>query len=162
MKVYKDIFSGDELLSDAFEVKTVDDIVYEVETKMVTVGNDGANIPGEEGEVDDPTDVKVLNIVGAHRLVETNFDKKQFMIYIKGYMKRISDNLEANNPARKPIFMAAAANYVKGVLANFSEYGFYTGETMDPEAAVALTIYRGEAATPNFIFFKDGLVEEKY
>ncbi len=128
----------------------------------MTLSNDGANIPGEEGEVDDPANVQVNNVVHSARLQKTEFTKKQYMIYIKGYMKRVLDHLKANKPERAAVFQSAAANYIKGVLAKFEDYEFYSGESCDFEAAIVLAIYRGEALTPTFIFFKDGLVEEKY
>ena len=34
MKVYLDIFTGDELCSDAYPTKVVDDVYYEVEGKV--------------------------------------------------------------------------------------------------------------------------------
>lgn len=48
------------------------------------------------------------------------------------------------------------------VLKNFNEYRFYTGERMDPEGMVILQGYREDQITPYFIFFKDGLEEEKF
>ena len=33
--IYKDIVTGDELLTDAFDVNTVDDFFYEVDGKMI-------------------------------------------------------------------------------------------------------------------------------
>ena len=34
MKVYLDIFTGDELCSDSYPMKVVDDVYYEVEGKV--------------------------------------------------------------------------------------------------------------------------------
>lgn len=163
MKVFKDIFSGDELLSDAFNMTVVDDVVFEIETRYIVQGSSFAGVPeGEEGELDDPSEEKVINIVASSKLQTTSFDKKQFMSYIKMYIGKIVAHLEANNAARVPAFKAGAQNFVKKVLGNFDEYTFWTGESMDPEGAVALSCYVGEAATPRFYFFKDGLLEEKY
>ena len=38
MIIYKDIFSNDELLSDAYDAKLVDDVIYEADCAMVNVG----------------------------------------------------------------------------------------------------------------------------
>jgi len=34
MKLFLDVFTGDELCSDAYPIKTVDDVYYEVEGKV--------------------------------------------------------------------------------------------------------------------------------
>ena len=50
----KDIVSGDEIISDSWKLIDIDDVVYEVDCKMVTQGaeniNIGANPSAEEGE----------------------------------------------------------------------------------------------------------------
>ena len=38
---------------------------------------------------------------------------------------------------------------------------FYTGESMNPDGMVALLNYREDGVTPYFVFWKDGLKEEK-
>ena len=43
MLLYRDVISGDEMFSDAFPIKEVDDIAFEVDCKMITV---------KEGDVD--------------------------------------------------------------------------------------------------------------
>eukprot|EP01112_Ceratiomyxa_fruticulosa_P011505 TRINITY_DN3122_c0_g1_i2.p1 TRINITY_DN3122_c0_g1~~TRINITY_DN3122_c0_g1_i2.p1 ORF type:complete len:104 (-),score=17.65 TRINITY_DN3122_c0_g1_i2:317-628(-) len=79
MKIYKDIFTGDEMLSDTFKVTEVfGGTIYEVETKMVTKSNSanydiGANASEEEADegVDDGQSYSVNNLVDAHQLSET-------------------------------------------------------------------------------------------
>merc|ERR1712122_375081 len=53
MKIFKDVFSGDELFSDTYPMKLVDDCLYEVYGKHVQrkIGDDfdiGANASAEE------------------------------------------------------------------------------------------------------------------
>ena len=43
MLLFSDVLTGDELFSDAYDVKEVDDIVYEVDAKLITI---------KEGNVD--------------------------------------------------------------------------------------------------------------
>jgi hypothetical protein len=38
MKLFSDVVTGDELFSDAYDIKEIDDIVYEVDAKMITLG----------------------------------------------------------------------------------------------------------------------------
>lgn len=51
--------------------------------------------------------------------------------------------------------------FAKFALKNFDNFRFYVGEKMDYEAMVVLGGYRDDQ-TPYFIFFKDGVREEKY
>jgi len=167
MIIYKDALSAqkDELLSDVYEAKVVDDIVLEVQAKMVQVSDDvnidiGANASAEEENEEYSSSVRTVNnIVDSFRLQETSFDKKSYMTYIKGYMKNMSTYLEKKNPERVADFQKAAQNYVKKILGNITDYQFYTGESMDPDGMVVLCIWRDDQ--PIMIYFKDGFDEMK-
>ncbi|KAJ2148301.1 Translationally-controlled tumor protein [Coemansia sp. RSA 564] len=166
MQLYKDILTGDELFTDAFEVKDVGG-AYEVDCKMVTLSNNGeidigGNPSAEEAEeqLEDGSET-VNNVVHAGRLQETQFDKKSYMIYIKGYMKAIKAKLQETKPESVAEFEKNAATLVKKIIGDIKNYEFYTGESMDPDGMVALLNYREDGVTPYFTFFKDGLIEEK-
>ena len=53
-------------------------------------------------------------------------------------------------------------SWAKNTLTTFDDYRWYTGESMNPDAMVILSGYREDQITPFFVFFKDGLVEEKF
>ncbi|KAJ3268612.1 Translationally-controlled tumor protein [Terramyces sp. JEL0728] len=167
MIIYKDIISGDEMASDAFEIREIDDIAIEIDCKNITVmpGADvdiGANASAEEQEeqLEDGA-VTVNNVVYTFRLSETSFDKKSYMSYIKGYMKTIKAHLQEHNPDRVATFEANAPAFVKKILGNIKDYEFFVGESMDPEGAVGLLNYREDGITPYITYFKDGLKTEK-
>lgn len=53
---------------------------------------------------------------------------------------------------------------MKEILARFKDLQFFTGESMDCEGMIAMAEYReinGES-TPIIMFFKHGLIEEKF
>ncbi|KIK68107.1 hypothetical protein GYMLUDRAFT_256893 [Collybiopsis luxurians FD-317 M1] len=167
MLLYSDIVTGDEMFSDAFPLKVVDDIVYEVDCSMITIkpGADvdiGANPSAEEAEetLEEGT-VQINNVVHSFRLQSTTFDKKSFLTYLKGYMKAVKTHLGESNPERVEKFEKGAAAYAKKIVANFKDYEFYTGESMNPDGMVALLNYREDGVTPYFTFWKDGLKEIK-
>jgi len=171
MLIYKDIFSDDELFSDSYPMKLVDDLYYEVEGKNVSLSNDidealiGGNKAAEGGEEEEGVDASVvtgINIVLTHKLVETGFSKDAFKDWLKSYMKELKLKVEAKDANRVKPFMAGMQTWAKGVLSNFDEYRFYLSEHMSPEGMVILQGYREDQTTPYFIFFKDGLVEEKF
>jgi hypothetical protein len=171
MIIYKDIFhESDELLSDTYKIKIVDDIILEVDGKTITCkpgdtsGVDiGGNASAEGGgdDVEDADTVTGCNIVLAHRLSATGFDKKGWTVYIKDYMKRILKKLEESDPDRAKVFKANAPGVVKKILGSFKDWEMFTGESMDPEGSLVYMNYREDGMTPYLWFFKDGLLEEK-
>ncbi|CCE90806.1 Tma19p TDEL_0B06770 [Torulaspora delbrueckii] len=166
MKIYKDIFSNDELLSDAYDLKEVDGVIYEADCAMVKVGGDnidiGANPSAEDGgdDVEDGSEV-VNNVVHSFRLQQTAFDKKSFLGYIKGYMKAVKAKLQESNPDAIPTFEKGAQAYVKKVIGSFKDWEFFTGESMDPDAMVIMLNYREDGVTPFVAIWKHGVDEEK-
>jgi len=168
MIIYKDILTGDEMISDSYDLKEVDGIVYEADCAMITEGavevNIGANASAEETEEDlDDTVVKVNNIVHSFRLQSTSFDKKTYLAYLKGYMKAVKNALqEAGKDETVKAFESGAQKYVKEkLLPNFKDFEFYTGESMNPDGMVALLNYREDGVTPYIIVWKHGVKEEK-
>ncbi|KAI9598836.1 translationally controlled tumor-associated [Syncephalis fuscata] len=164
MLLYEDIISGDEMFSDAFPMKEIDDIVYEVDCAMMAVGGDGdidigANPSAEEApeELEASNVETVNNVIHSFRLQSTSFDKKSFLTYLKSYMKAIKTKLQESNPDRVDEFASKAQDFAKKLIGNFKDYEFYTGESMNPEGMVALLNYREDGVTPYFTFFKDGL-----
>ncbi|KAL6080602.1 Translationally-controlled tumor protein [Balamuthia mandrillaris] len=164
MKIYKDIFSEDELSSDSFPLTLEDDVVYKIETKLITKTEDGYDMAGDGAgeETYDSTSTTVNNLVDAHRLVETSFTKASYMTYIKGYMRKLKTHLEQNAPDRVQPFMKGAQEFIKKVVGDFSEYQFFTGESMNPDGMVVLMRYSEDGQTPFVYIFKDGCREEKY
>lgn len=163
MLLYADILTGDEVVSDAFPMKLVDDIVYEVDCALIIVKegevNIGANPSAEEQEEGLEDGAKqVNNVVHSHRLQQTSFDKKGYLAYLKGYMKAVKAKLPEGRVAD---FEKGAAAYAKKIVANFKDFEFYTGESMNPDGLVLLLNYREDGITPYFTIWKDGLKEVK-
>ena len=48
-------------------------------------------------------------------------------------MKKIKGYLQENNPDKVEEFEKGAQAYAKKIVANFKDYEFYTGESMDVE-----------------------------
>lgn len=73
-------------------------------------------------EVADPNAEKVNNIIDAFQYKETTFGKADFQTWIKSYMKKIKDYLEANNKERVDGFMQGAKEMVGFVLKRFDDF----------------------------------------
>merc|ERR1712093_597137 len=146
MLLFTDVVTKDELLTDAYDPKEVDGVVYEVDCAMITI-KDGAQ--------------QVINAVHTFRLQSTSFDKKTYLTYLKGYMKAVKTYLQENKPDQVEAFEKGAQAFAKKIVGNFKDYEFYTGESMDPDGMVVLLTYREDGTTPYLIYWKHGLKEEK-
>ncbi|KAK6332204.1 hypothetical protein TWF718_002731 [Orbilia javanica] len=163
----QDILTEDEIFSDAYDFKEIDDIAYEVDCKLITIkaGADvdiGANASAEEAEdtLEDGM-ITVNDVVYSFRLQSTTFDKKSYLTYLKGYMKAVKAKLAVTNPARVEAFEKGAQALAKKIVGGFKDYEFYVGESMNPDGIVLLLNYREDGITPFFTVWKDGLAEMK-
>jgi predicted double-glycine peptidase len=140
MKIYFDVFTGDELCSDSYPMKVVDDLYYEVEGKNIVENNDidesliggnkapeGSEAAAEDGGVQSSA-VTGINVVLTHKLVETPFDKASFKDWLRTYSKSLKAHLETNAPNRVQAFQAGMTKLAKEILNKFDEYRFYLGE----------------------------------
>jgi len=173
MKIYKDLFTGDEMFSDTYKIKLIDGVLYEVYGKYVRrsegdLALDGFNPSAEEAtEGTDEAVVSGVDIVLNHRLVESYAfnDKKSYTLYLKEYMKRLVTKMEENKSTEVDLFKGNVNKVMKDILGRFKDLQFYTGESMDTEGMVGMLEYRdleGEGSVPVFMFFKHGLEEEKF
>jgi hypothetical protein len=174
MKIYKDIFNGDELFSDTYKIKLIDEVMYEVTGKLVQrkageVVLDGANASAEGADADEGGDIAVecgVDIVLNHRLCESYAfgDKKGYTAYLKEYMKKVVDKLQETAPDQVDVFKTNINKVMKDILGRFKDLQFFTGESMDVDGMVAMLEYRdidGESV-PILMCFKHGLEEEKF
>ncbi|CAH8563285.1 unnamed protein product [Schistosoma turkestanicum] len=169
MIVFKDLISGDELFSEGHKPKLVDDVIYEVDSEFQFVSNGvddrliGAN-PSGEGDDDEVCETKerVIGLVHGSRLVPCPSFKEHYKSHLKSYLKAIKTHLQEKNPARVEIFENGIKTYMRDVFKNIDDYEFYMGETCNSQGMVVLMNFRSDGMTPYFVFFKDGLVEEKY
>ncbi|KAG7005260.1 translationally-controlled tumor protein [Physcia stellaris] len=178
MIIYKDIVTGDEIISDSYDMKEVDDTVYEVNCKKIVRGGDnfdiGANPSAEEqDEALEEGQKQVIDVVDAFRL---NFygdeesgtraltSKKDFMSQFKGYLKKVIGKLKeggADEAKIKDFQTKVQSYYTSKIAPNFQDFDFYLGESMDPDGMVILLNYREDGMTPYVTIWKDGLTEMK-
>ncbi|RYN43826.1 hypothetical protein AA0112_g440 [Alternaria arborescens] len=168
MLIYKDILTGDEIISDSYNLKEIDGVVYEADCTKITVGGEsfdtGANASAEEQEegAEDSAETKI-DVVYSFRLNETGFDKKGYLTYLKGYMKAVKDGLKKKGADEATIkdFETKASGYAKKIISNFKDYEFFTGESMNPDGMIVLLNYREDGVTPYVTVWKHGLEEMK-
>ncbi|KAI3385821.1 hypothetical protein SNEBB_002244 [Seison nebaliae] len=171
MLIFKDIFTGDDVLSDSYKMKLVDNCYYEVDGGMMTVDSGisdaliGGNASAEGDDVDDTMDTaeKVINIVHNHKLQLVPYSKKDYKAWVMKYMKKLKAKVAEKEPGRTEEFMKAAQNLItKKILPDFDNFDTYISESLDDDGMIVVMNYREDGTTPYFIYFKDGLEEEKF
>ncbi|KAJ9629537.1 hypothetical protein H2203_001911 [Taxawa tesnikishii (nom. ined.)] len=168
MIIYKDLITGDELISDSYDLKEVDGAVYEADCRKITIGAEnidiGANPSAEEADEGvDESSQTVIDVVHSFRLNETSFDKKSYLSHLKTYMKKVKDAMKEKGASEDDIkdFEKGASAYAKKIVGNFKDYEFLIGESMDPDGMVVLLNYREDGITPYVTIWKHGVSEMK-
>ncbi|KAK4880241.1 hypothetical protein RN001_008387 [Aquatica leii] len=144
MRIYKDIITGDEMFSDTYKLKLVDDVLYEVYGKLIQRKQGDISIAGfnpSAEEADEGTDENVesgVDIVLNHRLVESYAfnDKKSYTLYLKEYMKKLVEKLQTSAPDQVDVFKTNMNKVMKDILGRFKELQFFTGESMEVDDVV--------------------------
>lgn len=110
LTTHQDIITGDEIISDSYDLKEIDGTVYEADCKKITIGNEnidiGANPSAEEADEGiDESAQTVLDVVHSFRLNETQFDKKSYLGHLKStfdvpHVPRIGNKKENTSRGR--------------------------------------------------------------
>ena len=94
---------------------------------------EGSNASAEGADGDeggDASTVSGVDLVLNHRLTETGFgSKKDYMVYLKDYMKKVVKYLEENDRTSEvDTFKKNINNVMKDLLGKFKDLQFFTGE----------------------------------
>ncbi|KAK8967643.1 hypothetical protein KSP40_PGU009428 [Platanthera guangdongensis] len=167
MLVYQDHLTGDELLSDSFSYKEIENgMLWEVQGKWVVKGsvdvNIGANPSAEGADDDEGVDdqaVKVVDIIDTFRLQEQpSFDKKQFLAFMKRYIKSLTPKLEEE---QQELFKKHIESATKFILSKLKDLQFFVGESMHEDGGLVFAYYKEGATDPTFLYLAYGLKEIK-
>ncbi|KAF3620600.1 26S protease regulatory subunit 6A -like protein [Capsicum annuum] len=162
---HEDFNEGDELLSDSFPYKELENgVLWEVQGKWVVQGavdvNIGANPSAEGCDEDEGVDdqaVKVVDIVDTFRLQEQpSFDKKGFVGYIKKYIKNLTPKLEGE---AQDLFKKNIESATKFLMSRLKDLQFFLGESMHDDGALVFAYYKDGATDPTFLYIAPGLKE---
>jgi len=175
--IYQDIFTGDELCSDSFPVKVVDDVIYEFKGKHCVrkegeLRLEGANASAEE--MDEGTEEAVergIDIIMNHRLQNMTGvygDKKTFTQWCKEYMKKLVEKMKEMGKSDAEInnFKTKMQEWVVGLLKKerFQNLEFYCSDGENAaDGQLAILEYRDEGGqeVPIVMLIKPGLEEIK-
>lgn len=141
MKVWIDLISGDEMISDSYPHEEVfGGAGLQVKARYVTKGIEQIAIASDDVIEDDGTGETVVDIVDAFKLNETSLDKKGFMAWCKPYMAKVCAKLEEQGKSdRIPEFKKGATDMVKFIVGKIDEFQFYAGPKYDMDAGLAFS-----------------------
>ncbi|KAH6780289.1 translationally controlled tumor protein [Perilla frutescens var. hirtella] len=109
---------------------------------------------GEDEGVDDQA-VKVVDIVDTFRLQEQPpFDKKQFIGYIKKFIKLLTAKLEGE---KQEEFKKSIEGATKYLISKIKDLHFFVGESMHDENSLVFAYYKEGATDLTFLYFAHGL-----
>ncbi|KAI9845602.1 MAG: hypothetical protein M1838_001686 [Thelocarpon superellum] len=174
MIIYKDIITGDEIISDGYKIVDVDDTVYEIDSKMVKPKAENFELAGANPSAEEADDLEggggedlgepVPELAIAFELNKMDgFQKQDYKVHIKSYMKKVKAALQSKgaDEAKVKAFETGAATYLKKILSNFDDYDFYTGKSMDPDGMHVMINFREDGMTPYMTVWKHALTEMK-
>ncbi|KAJ8429767.1 hypothetical protein Cgig2_006458 [Carnegiea gigantea] len=162
-----DVFTGDELLSGSFSCNELfNGVLWEVEGKWVVKGpvefDISANPSSQGGEEDEGVDdqaQKVVDIVDTFRLQEQPaYDKKQFIAWVKRYIKNLTPKLDAEQQEVVKKNLEAATKFL---LSKLNDLQFFVGESVHDDGSLVFAYYKDGATDPTFLYFAHGLKEMK-
>jgi len=166
MIIFEDVFTGNEVFSDAYPCKLIDDFVWEAEGMVITIDNSidesaiGGNASAEDA-AEDTEDVKetAINLVYAFKLKPYELDKKAYTKYIKDYGKKLVDKLKAAGKSDEDIdaFKAKMAKKCGEIVKNFKDFDVYINEDYNEDGMLPLLNYREDGVTPYFTYFAAGV-----
>jgi len=178
MKIFKDVLTGDEMLSDTFQMTSeYEDAILKVPSKNrpkddlnnveIGCGDEFAKAEGAEDPAPQQGVEMVLDVIANSELKQVNMSKKEFMAYIKDYFKKLIAYMEENGKKdRVDGFKKGAQAFIKFIIPHFDDIEIYTGANGENDegeivGSVCISYWEDDTATgPMFYFFKDGLKEE--
>ena len=174
MKIFKDIFSGDEMLSDTFQLTLAyEDAIIKVQSKnrpkdmlITDIETDQAEGEHQQAQGSEPVEM-VLDVVANSELKGVKMSRNQFKDYIRGYFRKIISYLKENGREdRVDGFKKGATEFINFIISKYDDIEIYTGangenDEGDIVGAICISYWeKDDAPGPMFYFFKDGLREE--
>ena len=164
VKVFIDLISKDEFFSDSYPHTLIyDDACYEVKARMVKKGSDAIQIASDDVIEEDNDAPMVIDIVDSFGLNEIELGKKDFGAWAKGYLQKVTKQLEEKGKSdRVAGFKKGATDLVKFIMSKYDEMQIFVGKAYDMEGALCFCYNKDGEAEPTFLFFADGFRVEKY
>jgi len=142
----------------------MDGACLEVKGSYVKKGSGQIAIASDDILEDDDNAETVVDIVDSFQLVEITLSKKDFMAWVKPFLKATAAKLEETGKTeRVGEFKKGATELVKLIAGRFDEFQIFCGQKYDMEASLAFAYSKEESDEfPTFLFFRDCMKDEKF
>lgn len=175
MIIFKDIITGDEMFSDAFEFEdNFQEAFYKLKIKKVQCGGDELNAAAfgfnaseenpDEGGVDAAEVKTEWDVVNGHQLEQglEYADKKSFGVYFKGFAKAVLARLkEEGLEDVAEDFKKKAPNAMTYLKKEIKDCEVWTGSSQNPDGSAGYINWDSETDEPYMLFFKHAIIAEK-
>jgi hypothetical protein len=181
MLVYRDIITGDEIITDSFNVQQAKDTDGEivpgllfVESLSIPKGEDNVDVGcgnafGGDGEEAGGAQVEMVNnVMEGFQYTETQVGTaSDFKAWLKEYMNAVVEKLKETikdaekRKAAVQGFKASAPGIAKFFIKQYNDVQFYLTASFNPESMV-FSIYPEGGLTPNFYFIEGGVEKIKF
>merc|ERR1711931_131977 len=146
MRLYKDLFTGKDLCTDAFKMELVDDCYYVVTGKFIVEDNTisdemiGGNksAEGVDDEGDDGEYKKIVPNVIASNKLEERYNSDALSKDIKPYIQKLLAKIAETDGDRSELMKKSIQTFLKDVVKkNIGDFSFYqTEEDHDMEGQI--------------------------
>jgi len=177
MRIYTDIITGKELISDSYKSTLLDGNILEIKGAYVDPDNvDNVDIGcgnefggGDDNELESNTE-KVMNLVHAFELKPQYFDdKKEFGGFLKSFIKDVqTEHLKDKPEVAKNWDMKNKDSPIMKFFANvskkFDDCEFYQSSAFEEgdEGVIVIAIWKDTSdSAPHFYYFLDLMKETK-
>jgi hypothetical protein len=173
MLMWQDIFTDDEVISDAYQIQSVHDVEGKKIPGMLmavskSVSKGGYNTTncddfvGNDQDVDDNVELinNIIDDIIGFGYTETDFDNKaELKNYLKTFFSKIVKQLKFSGADDEKIEQvnSDAPQIIKYLVSQFDDLQFYMFKSCDSDAGLAYAYYPEGAITPVFLYIKWGL-----
>ena len=179
VKVFIDIFSKDEMISDSCPIVISPEFngaIIEVKSKVILKSGDNdfgiGETPDESEESKEKPEPtgdakkteKVIDLVEGFNLKYVSYSKKEYLAYLKTFILSLIKNLTDNGKSsRIPDFKKGASAFVAFINNDFDNFKFYAGESLNAaEGSLAAAYYKPGVSEATFYYFADALIGKEY
>ena len=173
MRMFKDLFSGCTLASDAYPFEECfNGAAIKFKGKWVTKSDKIEGIPDAEGDEEggDAGGISVIDLVDTYNMhTVEGYNLKEWMALVKGVMAKIMAEVKKKSldAEQMKAYKQGCVDFVNFIKGKFKEIQIYQGEIgeyaeEEQSFAYALNEDPDDPMALSFYFFKDALIEEKY
>ncbi|CCH42828.1 Translationally-controlled tumor protein [Wickerhamomyces ciferrii] len=163
---YKDIFTDLEMITDDYKMRLVDDVIYEVDCKLINIYNGSQLHDPVDSDEDNENVIEVNDVIHNFDLsgeIELTDGRQAFMELFRGYMRKVQKDLKDNKPEELETFRNGSNKYLSHKVGpSINNFRFYLSLFTNETDTMPVMVKHLDDGTPLYAcFWKHGLYEEE-